>query len=202
MAGAELPEKIEAYLRAVAEELGSLPPAETVEIARELRSHILDRMAGDGSDAVVSVILKKLGEPQDIARVNLHMRMAPAGQNSPRPMRAALVRWTAFSARILTTLLFSLAGYAFAGCWLFTAIAKPFAPARVGLWVLPDPTGDLSLSLGRREADFGGHELLGWWVIPVGLVIGIGFGTLTYRLNLRWIRALGTPRNSMRRLAG
>jgi hypothetical protein len=202
MAGVELPNRIEAYLRAVEEELRSLPPEETLEIARELRSHIQDRMAGYGSAANVSAILKKLGEPRHIARVNLQMRMATCGQNSPRPIRAALIRSTEFGARILLTLLFSLAGYAFAGFWLFTAVAKPFAPARVGLWVLPDPTGDLSLSLVRRAADFGGQELLGWWIIPAGLVMGIGCAALTYRLNLRWIRALVTPRRSVRRLAG
>jgi hypothetical protein len=200
MASAGLPEHIETYLRTVEDNLRSLPPEEVAEIARELRSHIRDRIAGDLSDANVSATLKKLGDPREIARINLRMREHAAGRKSPSTVLRAVAQRAAFSARGLLSLLFSLAGYAFAGCWLFTAVAKPFAPNRVGLWVLPDPTGELSLSLGRREADFAGYELLGWWIIPIGLGIGIACCAFIYRLNLRTIRKMATLRSAARRL--
>jgi hypothetical protein len=90
----------------------------------------------------------------------------------------------------------SLTGYAFAGCRLLTALAKPFAPDRVGLWLLPDPTDDLSLSLGRHGAGAAGHDILGWWIIPIGLTVGVICAFLTYRIDLRFIRELASPQST------
>lgn len=74
--------------------------------------------------------------------------------------------------------------------------AKPFAPDRVGLWVLPDPTGDLSLSLGRHGTGAAGHDVLGWWIIPIGLAVGVACAVLTYRVDLRFIRQLARPQST------
>jgi hypothetical protein len=93
----------------------------------------------------------------------------------------------------ISVLLVSVAGYGFAACWLFTAMAKPFAPDRVGLWQLPDPSGDLSLSLGRRDRSVIGHDLLGWWIIPVGIGIAIVAMLLTNQINSPLLRAIRVP---------
>jgi hypothetical protein len=201
MPGAELPERIEAYLRTVKDHLRSLHPEEVAEIARELRSHIQDRIAGDLSDANVCATLEKLGDPRDIAAVNLRMRTAAGEGKSPRSLPRTVGRWAARSARGLLMLLLSLAGYGVAACWLFTVVAKPFAPDQVGLWLLPDATGDLTLSLGRH-ADVAGNDLLGWWIMPIGLAIGIGCAALTYRLNARAFRKSAMLRGAARHPAG
>jgi hypothetical protein len=191
------PERLELYLQTVANHLKSLPSEDRTEIVRELRSHVLDRVKGDLSDASVSATLATLGDPHEIARINLRMRTALAIQpEAPLTVGRSLGRLAILGGRALLTFVFSLAGYAFSGCWIFTALAKPFAPDRVGLWLLPDATGDLSLSLGRRnEGGINGHDLLGWWIIPVGLAIGILCAVLTYRHNLGFIRRLRSPRS-------
>ncbi len=152
------PEPLEVYLLTVRDHLQSLSPKDSSEIIRELRSHVLDRVKGDLSIATVSATLTRLGDPQEIARINLRMRAAAVAVAHPTPLTVAraLRRLAAIGAKAFLIFILSLTGYAFAGCWLLTALAKPFAPDRVGLWMLPDPTGDLSLSLGRHG--FGSGE--------------------------------------------
>ena len=133
------------------------------------------------SNATIGATLTRLGDPREIARINLRMRVAAIGGKG------------------FLIFILSLTGYAFAGCWLLTALAKPFAPDRVGLWLLPDPTGDLSLSVGRIGAGAAGHEVLGWWIIPIGLVVGAICAFLTYRIDLRFIQELARPQSKAAR---
>jgi hypothetical protein len=198
MVSAVRPEPLEVYLQTVEEHLKSLPPEDRSEIVQELRSHVLDRIKGDLSDATVSATLTRLGDPREIARVNLRMRVAAVAVAYGTPLTVArtLTRLATLGGRGLLTVILSLTGYAFAGCWLLTALAKPFAPDRVGLWVLPDPTGDLSLSLGRHGAGAAGYDVLGWWIIPIGLAVGVACAVLTYRVDLRFIRQLARPQST------
>jgi hypothetical protein len=191
MVSAVRPEPLETYLQAVEGHLKSLRPEDRSEIVRELRSHVLDRVKGDLSDASVCATLMTLGDPREIARINLRLRVAAVvDRGAPLTVVRPLTRLAKVSGEGLLALVLSLAGYAFAGCWLLVALAKPFAPDRVGFWLLPDPQGDLSVSLGRHSASIGGHEVLGWWIIPLGLTIGFVSAFMTYRFDLRFIREL------------
>jgi hypothetical protein len=126
------------------------------------------------------------------------MRAASVAVDHGMPLTVArtLTRLASLGGQGLLTFILSLTGYAIAGCWLLTALAKPFAPDRVGLWLLPDATGDLSLSLGRHGAGVTGHDILGWWIIPIGLTVGIVCAVLTYRFDLRFIRQLARRQSS------
>jgi hypothetical protein len=195
------PDPLETYLQTVRNHLQSLSPEDTSEIIRELRSHVLDRVKGDLSHATIGATLTRLGDPREIARINLRMRVAAVAVGHPTPLTIArtLTRLAAIGGKGLLIFILSLTGYTFAGCWLLTAVAKPFAPDRVGLWLLPDPTGDLSLSLGRIGAGAGGHEVLGWWIIPIGLVVGAICAFQTYRIDLRFIQELARPQSTAAR---
>jgi hypothetical protein len=186
------PELLDKYLQTVEGHLKALPSEDRLEVVRELRSHVLDRVKGDLSGANVAAALATLGEPQEIARINLRMRMAAAAVEHSTPLTVArtLTRLAALGGQGLLMFLLSLSGYAFAGCWLFTAFTKPFAPDRVGLWLLPSASGDVSLSLGRHGAGVIGHDVLGWWIIPIGLTVGFACAFATYRFDLRFIRRL------------
>jgi hypothetical protein len=202
MVSAVHPEPLEVYLQAVEEHLQSLSPEDSSEIILELRSHVLDRVKGDLSDATVSATLTRLGDPREIARINLRMRLAAVAVAHPQLLTAAgiLSRLVAIGGKGFLILILSLTGYAFAACWLLTALAKPFAPDRVGLWLLPDPTGDLSFSLGRHGAGAAGHDILGWWIIPIGLLVGAICAFLTYRIDLRFIQELARPQRTVARI--
>jgi hypothetical protein len=65
-------------------------------------------------------------------------------------------------------------GYFLGGAFILCAVLKPFHPATAGLWILPDGAADItySLRLGFSSVPTGGREVLGWWIVPLGLVVG------------------------------
>ncbi|MGO9512400.1 MAG: HAAS signaling domain-containing protein [Steroidobacteraceae bacterium] len=192
MASDAYPEQLEQYLQAVAGHLTSWSHEDRLEVIRELRSHVLDTVNGDFSQDTLTSALAKLGIPRMVAQINLRMRVASAEVNNRTPWNAAktVARLAFLGSEGLWVFVLSSIGYAFAGCWLLTALAKPFAPDRVGLWLIPDAQGDLSLSLGRHGAGALGHDILGWWIIPLGLVIAGACGVAMYRYDLRFVRRM------------
>jgi hypothetical protein len=192
----ERPETLESWLHAVRRGLKGLPSLESDEAIQELRSHVLDRLAGDPSPEALADALASLGDPAEVARANLALRVAgaAAGRRSPLAVLGAIARLTSLSLYGLWVGLVSLVGYGLAGSWLFVAIAKPFAPQHVGFWLLSSTPGDLSFSLGGEWPIPKGHEVLGWSVIPIGIVLGLGFGWLTYLYDRHAIRRMARPR--------
>jgi len=61
------------------------------------------------------------------------------------------------------------------------------------LWAFHDATGDLTLSfrLGLANPPAGAHELLGWWIVPMGVLAAVGLVLSTSRLALWSARRLG-----------
>ena len=93
-------------------------------------------------------------------------------------------RYLASTAGGLRTLLLGLAstfvlagGYLASACFLIAALHKPFAPARVGLWHFNDEFS-LHLGFGASPIALPGTELLGWWLVPAGVLLGSA-GVLT-----------------------
>ena len=60
---------------------------------------------------------------------------------------------------------------------MLAGFLKPIHPRTAGLWRLP---GDVySLRLGFDSVPTEGRELLGWWMLPMGLLLGGGLCFLT-----------------------
>ena len=133
MASDAYPEQLEQSLQAVAGHLTSLSKEDRREVIRELRSHVLDTVNGDFSQEALTSALALLGPPKKVAQINLRVRVASAEVNNQLPWYAAraVARLAFLGSEGLWVFILSSIGYAFAGCWLFTAIAKPFAPDRV-----------------------------------------------------------------------
>src|ERR1700733_2452335 len=114
------PEQLESYLEDVRRNLRGLPDADIAEIVLELRSHVLDSVAADASDADIRAVLTKLGDPSEVARANLSMRVAAdaAGRASPLAVTSAIARLAGLSIRGAFTLLISLLGSCFFRCRL------------------------------------------------------------------------------------
>ena len=151
-----------------------------------------DSVNGDFSQNALTSALATLGPPKQVAQINLRMRVASAEVNNRTPWRAAraLARLAFLGGEGLWVFILSSIGYAFAGCWLLTALAKPFAPDRIGLWLIPDTQGELSLSLGRHGAGAVGQDIFGWWIIPMGLMIAGACGVAMYRYDVRFVRRI------------
>lgn len=103
---------------------------------------------------------------------------------APWRLLKTLFRWATVSIAGVLAFLGVLAGYLMAASFLCAALVKPFAPGRVGLWRLD---GDhFSLRLGFvAPPPVQGEEILGWWIVPLGLVLGAALFWLTPRL-ARW----------------
>lgn len=182
---------LEVYLEQVRRLLRSLPTAETAEILAELRSHVLDRVEGQLTPERVEAAIEALGSPRDVARANLAGR-AEAKMDADRSLLAvprAIGRLATVSLYGFFAFVVSLIGYAFGAGLLVTAIAKPFAPSHVGLWRSYGPNG-LSLSLGVVDHPPAAQELLGWWIVPIGLGVGALSLWLTWRFGVFSVRLM------------
>jgi hypothetical protein len=184
---------IESYLGRLRSALEALPADEAEDIVREIRSHIRESAGLEGAATPVNVsdILERLGSPTELAAKFRAHSLARAAQQSGSPwlVLRTIFRWAALSARGAAVLLVSLVGYVLAFSFLLAAVEKPFNRSRVGLWKLADADGSWSLHLGFRNPPQG-TEMLGWWIIPLGLVAGAGLFWLTARFGLGRLRDL------------
>jgi len=189
-------ELLDRYLGAVARELRVFPPAEVKEILRELRSHVFERLEAGWDRRRLTEVLEQLGDARAIAREYLDLHRGPRDSThlvfagvAPGRQTGSFGMWARTVTTIVGALVVSSLAYGFAACSLYVALAKPFRPTHVGLWLLPDPNGDLNVSLGSHAGAQTAQELLGWWVIPLGVGLGAIVASLTWRWNLQLIRS-------------
>ena len=169
--------RIDAYLTRLRRALVNLPPAEVAEIVREIHGHIVERVESTDSpnEAALTRILGALGNPEDIGSLYQSRAMVARARASTSPLLIlrTTVRWAAKSIAGLAMSIFALFGYANGISWLIGATMKVIRPDRVGLWVGPH-TWNLSmgsLTLAERTREHA-TEVLGWWFIPVMLIVG------------------------------
>jgi hypothetical protein len=93
----------------------------------------------------------------------------------------SLFRWASLSFAGFCVLLGSAVGYFFGAVFILVAMAKLFHPRTAGLWTYPDSNGELVLSfrLGFERVPVGGHDVFGWWFVPIGWVTGFAIVLLT-----------------------
>ena len=189
--------------------LREAPPAERDDIVEELRSHILERAEacatqGEVTDDVLTGILRAVGDPQQLAseyRTQSILNRASRSR-SPWLLLCATLRWARTGVVGLSAFLATAVGYGSAAVFLLCAWLKAFLPSRIGLWLAPQHTlsfgywnGLLSGTeiygisvrppfsfvlgtLGTTEGPV--RELLGVWLIPVGILCGVlSFGATT-----------------------
>jgi hypothetical protein len=197
-----LQERIDAYLKRLRQALGSLPPEEIAEIVREIRGHIVERAESTDllNEAALKGILSALGNPEDIASLYQSRAMVARARASTSPLLILMttIRWAGMSLAGLVTCLFGLIGYALGIGFLVSPILKMLNPERVGLWVGPH-YWDFSLGAlsAAYQARAHAQEVLGWWLIPFGLVAGPLILVVTTLL-LRWALRFAFPPTAVR----
>jgi uncharacterized membrane protein len=181
---------LDTYLHQVQRHLGGLPDAEARETIAELRAHVLDKVAGDFSVRAVEAAIEELGSPREVARLNVTERVAAELETNRSPWRvfSAIGRLASLSVYGVFAFLVSLFGYALAVGFVLTAAIKPFNPSHTGLWAEAGPS--YSWMLGVTDHPRSGHELLGWWIIPLGLGLGLLLGWLTWQFGLFAVRQM------------
>jgi hypothetical protein len=182
------------YLAEVRAGLRTFSPSLAEEIIRELRSHIYECTQSEGelTEDGVAAALGRLGPPGAFAAGYVAEWGIGRGENppSPRPRGRNLAGWVAAGPAGAFLLSGSCLGYFLAAALSLCAIRKLFAPDRAGLWSMSD---GLSLRLGFGAAPPDGAELLGWSIVPLGLLTGISLLFLTARFGLRAVRSLQRP---------
>jgi uncharacterized membrane protein len=179
-------EQIESYLAKLREALGGLPAQDIEDIVRELRGHIAETAAASDSErnaAPVAEILARLGTPKELGslyRANALVVHARAGFSPALIIRATL-GWATKTVLGFLAFLAGVVGYALGGALIACAVLKPFFPADVGLWISTH-----GMVLGAEIPRPHSQELLGWWIIPYGLGVGLAFIFGTTVL-LRWM---------------
>lgn len=161
-----------------------MPPEEVAQILREIRGHILERAEASGelTDERLVAILKALGSPEQIAPLyQADAVMAKARTSlSPSVVMRGVHRWSMLSVRGLVLYVLGIVGYATAGALILAGLGKIFAPSQVGAWIGPHS----GFNIGTNS-DPAARELLGWWLVPVGLAGGSALIVATTRV-LRW----------------
>jgi membrane protease YdiL (CAAX protease family) len=138
-----------------------VPNGKADEIVAELRSHIRDvaERGGELDEQAVEGTLIGLGTPS-----------ALAAQYAGETTTVATIRLPDIGAGLgglLGAALCATLGLAFA----VAGLLKPFLPDRAGLWQTGPDTYSLRLGLGGRPAP--GEDILGGWIVPIGLALGI-----------------------------
>ncbi len=191
--------KIDAYLATVRKRLYGLRDEDAREIVAELRSHILDKAMAGGivTPAAIDAALDALGSPEELAGQYMTDDLLARAQTSGSLLLIlrSLFRWASLSVGGFFILMGSLISYFVGFVLAWAAVLKPLHPQTAGLWVIPQPGGDteLSLHLGFAAAPPGAHEVLGWWIIPIGF-LGVGLFFATLRVD-QW--SLGKFRRSL-----
>jgi uncharacterized membrane protein len=182
--------KLELYLKQVRSGLRNLPDSQVADILQELRSHVLERAQSDGvlSASAMDSALQSLGNPQEVASLYVAENFMARAESSRTPwmILRGIFFWATLSLKGSLVLLVCIIGYMFGAAFFIAALAKPFNPHAVGLWI--SDQGSLSLMLGMTDSARHGHELLGWFLIPIGCSLGGGTLLLTTHFALWCIR--------------
>jgi hypothetical protein len=186
--------RIEAYLGRLRGRLRGVKEDEVREIVDELRSHILDKAAANGeiTAAGVEAALAALGSPEELASQYMTDNLLARAEVSRSPVRIlkSLFRWASLSVAGFFVLLGAILGYFFGAVFILVAALKPFHPHSAGLWIFPNGSGDFEMSfrLGFGIPPAGGRDVLGWWIVPIGLLAGCGLVMLTTHIAIWFVR--------------
>ena len=161
---------IENYLKTLRAELGPLTIGEREEIIREIAAHIRDSAEAPG--ASVEGVLARLGGAKELAvqyRDGLLIRRA-SRSISPLVLMRASLRLATKSASGVFVFFCSVFGYALAIGFIALALVKPIFPHHTGAWV---QDGQLvALAVYTEGIPPTAHDVLGLWIIPLGLIAG------------------------------
>jgi Protein of unknown function (DUF1700) len=187
-------QRIEAYLCRLRARLRGMNAENIREIVEELRGHIIDKAAaaGAGTAAGVDAALAGLGSPEELASQYMTDDLLARAEvsRSPLSLLRSLFRWASLSVVGFFVLLGSMVGYLLGSSLILCALLKPFHPRTAGLWASRDGAGDLLLSirLGFGSAPASGRDVLGWGIVPIGLLLGTGLVISTTRIALWCVR--------------
>jgi hypothetical protein len=146
--------------------------AEAADLRGDLEAHVVDSMAASPSGSELEQLraaLARLGQPIDYLRPILADELIDRGTRTYNPLtiaRGLVYAIMAGSRRAAVAAAFVI-GYLLLAVLTAMAVLKPLWGEHVGLFRHAD--GSISAGIIATSAD--AHELLGWWSIPIALVL-------------------------------
>jgi len=172
-------EMIHNYLQSLMRFLSRLDQEDADDVLREIESHIYDVMEmreGNGQMIDASAILEGFGQPRDLA--SQYVDHILDGAPPPKGFRAIqqVKRGATTGLRWAT----GIVGYSLSATLLIIGLYKLVDPDAVGFWA--NESGDSVVIGALSEVPAGTHELMGWWITPVAIGLGIAAAYLSTRL--------------------
>lgn len=157
------------------------------DMEMEIKAHLLEAFAmgsGDESERL-SNALNRLGEPSEYVPLWVEERLL--NESQPFSSLHNLYHLSLLNARkglgrFALSILFGL-GYVLSLVLIFTSIFKLFYPENIGFYTSPE---GLPI-LGYVEGE-GFKEHLGYWLVPIGMVVGVSLQLLLNKLIRRFMR--------------
>jgi uncharacterized membrane protein len=166
------------YLIKLKEVLRPLPEKEREEIVLEIEGHIEERLAqflkeGKETD-VLKDILNKLGKPEEYASefVTDYLLSKGMEQRSVIKIVKGLLRWGCSTLIGFFYAFFFFVSYLVSISFVFIGVMKPIFPEHVGLFLKEGSLEGFGF-FTSASFDPNTQEILGYWVIPISLFIGI-----------------------------
>ena len=177
--------RISDYLSRLETAMGRISAQDKEDILREIRTHILDSVAGStNGEAALDRVLGLLGTPEELAgRYRTECQLTRASRSfSPWLLLGTCWGWAKLGVKGTVAFLVALFGYATALGLIVAMFLKPFMPAKIGTWVGPE--GFVAVGVPAHPEVM--HELLGNYFVPVMAVVAFGFAIGTTHA-LRWM---------------
>ncbi len=193
--------RIRGYLFVLGRSLRAvLPPAAAEDALREVESHIRERVEQAGQPAdergAVERVLGELGTPTRVAQAYSTEMTLDEAVASGRflPVLRAVWHLATTSVFGFAWALFVFVGWCVGISFLLIASIKVIAPNHVGIFYVGGEINSIGANFGLPP----GTEVhvLGYWVIPVTLAIGLGTLVGTQRASRRvlaWLRSRHAP---------
>lgn len=172
-------EIIHQYLKSLTKYLSRLDKTDTDEVIKEIESHIYDSIEDlehQGINAHVTGILEGFGQPRQLAEQYvahiLDGASPPTGFKAIQSVKKGVTR----------SLYYSMASFGFGISLLLALIGiiKIFSPHSIGVWSAAQGNSfAIALSGGLYPNS---SELLGFWLIPISLILSFLIGKITWRI--------------------
>lgn len=175
---------LEDYLGKLREVLKPLPGKEKEEIVLEIKGHIEERMAqSSGAEADAEALknaLSRLGRPEEYGSEFVTDYLLSTGMERKKVWMVfkGLLRWGCNTLVGFFYSLFFFASYAISVSFVFVGIIKPIFPEQVGFFLRAGKIQNFGLIMGATN-DPTMQEVLGYWIIPIALIIGIAWFLVT-----------------------
>jgi uncharacterized membrane protein len=166
----------EAYLADLHTQLAPIPLAEREDILREISAHIRDAAE---SGTPLETVLARLGTPAQLASEYRDGQLIRTASRSVSPivLLRATLRVAAKGITGLVVFCAAIFGYSVGVTLLLTGILKAIFPAYTGVWVANGHLVNSGTQGFIPQAPT--HEILGWWYLPIALLLGAALTAVT-----------------------